>query len=74
MFLILMKGVGILLEGKRIKWKNENIKKKESVEYMRQKSGETQENRGQVAGIRANSNCLAFGKYNLILNEKNCPV
>lgn len=27
MFLILMKGVGILLEGKGSKWKNENIKK-----------------------------------------------
>lgn len=39
-----------------------------------QKSGGKYRREGQVAGIWANSSCLAFGKYNLILNEKNCPV
>lgn len=40
---------------------------------MRQKSGgKYRRIKGQVAGIWANSSCLAFGKFNLILNEKNC--
>ena len=39
---------------------------------MRQKSGgKYRRIEGQVVGIWANSSCLAFGKFNLILNEKN---
>ena len=68
MFLILMKGVGIILEGKKMQMETWEHKRRGQKIWGRNLG----ENTGQVAGIWANSSCLAFGKFNLILNEKNC--